>query len=186
MAAMSTPSIVRTTPLRMLMRSSVARVAAVTVATGIGAGLAGMSLALLLHAIQHLAYGYSLDTLVDGQTFLQGVSAASSARRIAVMALCGAVAGFGWWALRRFGQPLVSVRKAAADPAARMPARSTIAHVLLQIVTVAMGSPLGREVAPREAGALVASWLSGVAQLSPRETRLMIACGLAARCSCSR
>jgi H+/Cl- antiporter ClcA len=177
---MSSPSTVRATPLRLLMRSSMARVAAVTVATGVGAGLAGMLLALLLHAIQHVAYGYSLDALVDTQTFLQGVSAASPQRRIAVMALCGALAGFGWWALRRFGAPLVSVKKAAASSAARMPARSTLVHVLLQIATVAMGSPLGREVAPREAGALVASWLSEVAQLSPRETRLMIACGAGA------
>ncbi|MCM3468322.1 hypothetical protein M3643_12655, partial [Staphylococcus lugdunensis] len=39
--------------------SPFARVAVVTVLTGIGAGLGGMLLALLLHAIQHVAYGYS-------------------------------------------------------------------------------------------------------------------------------
>ncbi|GAB2878742.1 chloride channel protein [Paraburkholderia jirisanensis] len=177
---MSSPPALRVTPLRMLVRSSIVRVAAVTVATGVGAGLAGMLLALLLHAIQHVAYGYSLDALVDAQTFLQGVSAASPQRRVAVMALCGALAGFGWWALRHFGEPLVGVKKAVALSTARMPVRSTVVHVLLQIVTVAMGSPLGREVAPREAGALVAGWLSDVAHLSPRETRLMIACGAGA------
>jgi H+/Cl- antiporter ClcA len=177
---MSSPPAIRVTPLRTLLRSSMVRVAAVTVATGVGAGLAGMLVALLLHAIQHVAYGYSLDALVGAHTFLQGVSAASPLRRVVVMALCGAVAGFGWWALRRFGEPLVGVRKAVASSTARMPVRSTLAHVLLQISTVAMGSPLGREVAPREAGALVAGWLSDVAHLSPRETRLMIACGAGA------
>ena len=40
--------------------------AAVTLLTGIGAGLGGMLLALLLHGIQHLAYGYSV-THVDQQ-----------------------------------------------------------------------------------------------------------------------
>jgi H+/Cl- antiporter ClcA len=173
------PSTVRDAPLGMPVRSSVARLVAVTVATGVGAGLAGMLLALLLHAIQHVAYGYSLDALTDTQSFLQGVSAASSSRRVVVMVVCGLVAGFGWWAVRRFGQPLVSISKAVAS-GAQMPMRSTLAHLLLQIVTVAMGSPLGREVAPREAGALVAGWLANVAGLSPRETRLMIACGAGA------
>jgi H+/Cl- antiporter ClcA len=37
-----------------------------------------------------------------------------------------------------------------------MPPLTTLVHILLQIITVAMGSPLGREVAPREAGALFA------------------------------
>lgn len=43
--------------------------ALVVVLTGIGAGLGGMLLALLLHGIQHLAYGYSLDSLVSHETF---------------------------------------------------------------------------------------------------------------------
>ncbi|AGZ32314.1 voltage gated chloride channel family domain protein [Burkholderia pseudomallei NCTC 13179] len=38
-------------------RGPLARIAAVTLLTGAGAGLGGMLLALLLHAIQHLATG---------------------------------------------------------------------------------------------------------------------------------
>ena len=173
------PPIGREAPRQMSVYISIARLAAVTVAIGVGAGLAGMALVLLLHAVQHLAYGYSLDALIDTQSFLQGVSASPSWRRVAAMALCGLVAGLGWWALRRYGQPLVSIEKALASDT-RMPARTTIVHVLLQIVTVALGSPLGREVAPREAGALVGGRLARLARLSPRETRLMIACGAGA------
>ncbi len=161
-------------------RGSIARLALVTVLTGVGAGVGGMLLALLLHAIQHVAYGYSLDSLVDAETFLQGVSAASPLRRVVVMVACGVVAGFGWWAVRRFGRPLVSISQALASPDARMPMGSTLAHAVLQIVTVALGSPLGREVAPREVGAVIGGWFSSMAALSPRETRLMIACGAGA------
>ncbi len=46
--------------------------------------------------------------------------------------------------------------------------------------TVALGSPLGREVAPREVGALVGAWLSRKAGLPDATHRLMIACGAGA------
>ncbi|QKM49815.1 H(+)/Cl(-) exchange transporter ClcA [Burkholderia glumae] len=152
----------------------------VTLLTGVGAGLGGMLLAQLLHAIQHLAYGYSLAHVISGETFLDGVSHAAPPRRVAVLAACGLVAGFGWWAVYRYGKPLVSIKRAvqAADP--RMPVASTLAHALLQIVTVALGSPLGREVAPREIGALWAGWIAHRVGLPAADQRLMVACGAGA------
>src|SRR5689334_18471386 len=163
-----------------LDRKSLIRLAVVTVLTGVGAGLGGMLLALLLHAVQHVAYGYSLNAIVGGESFLQGVDGASPERRVIVMAVCGLIAGFGWWAVRRFGRPLVSIKQAVKSPDTHMPMLSTLAHALLQIVTVALGSPLGREVAPREVGSLVAGWLARVGGLSANETRVMIACGAGA------
>ncbi|CAM2176399.1 Chloride channel protein [Burkholderia latens] len=160
--------------------SPFARIAAVTILTGVGAGFGGMLLALLLHAIQHLAYGYSLAHVVGTESFLTGVSRADPLRRVAVLVVCGLVAGGGWWALYRYGRPLVSIRRAvrAADP--RMPFVSTTVHALLQIVTVALGSPLGREVAPREIGSLLAGRLAHRAGLTPSDCRLMVACGAGA------
>ncbi|WP_322093755.1 chloride channel protein [Paraburkholderia bannensis] len=154
--------------------------ALVTVLTGVGAGLGGMALALLLHAVQHLAYGYSIGQWVGHESFLEGVSAASPMRRVAVLAFCGAVAGFGWAALYRYGRPLVSIRKAVGSADPRMPFVSTTAHALLQIVTVALGSPLGREVAPREIGSLFAGRLAHRAGLTSADCRLMVACGAGA------
>lgn len=156
--------------------------ASVIIAVGVTAGLGGMLLALLLHRIQHAAYGYDLGTILTPESFLQGVTAASPLRRVLVLTLCGAIAGFGWWAVRRFGRPLVSVNQAVGkdEPGPRMPVLTTVAHALLQIVTVALGSPLGREVAPREIGALLATRLSFHAGLASEETRIAVACGAGA------
>ncbi|WP_248732646.1 chloride channel protein [Pseudomonas sp. MWU13-2517] len=152
----------------------------VVVLTGIGAGLGGMLLALLLHGIQHLAYGYSLDSLASHETFLWGVTAAAPQRRLQVLVLCGVVAGLGWWTIYRYGRPLVSIKQAVSASMPAMPPKTTLAHALLQIITVALGSPLGREVAPREVGALVATWLSRRARLEPHMHRLLVACGAGA------
>ncbi|MBR0648496.1 chloride channel protein [Roseomonas terrae] len=148
--------------------------------TGLAGGLAGLSLALLLHGIQHLAYGYSLDALVGGESFLDGVTGAAPERRLAVLAACGLVAGLGWWAVYRFGRKLVPIRDVVADPSARMPAGATLAHVLLQIATVALGSPLGREVAPRELGALLAAGVARRLGITGEELRILVACGAGA------
>ncbi|KWO45886.1 chloride channel protein [Burkholderia sp. MSMB1459WGS] len=160
--------------------SPFARMAVVTILTGIGAGLGGMLLALLLHAIQHVAYGYDVAHAIGAKSFLSGVTGAEPLRRLAVLVVCGIVAGGGWWALYRYGRPLVGIRRAvrAADP--RMPFVSTTVHALLQIVTVALGSPLGREVAPREIGALLAGRFAHAAGLTPDDCRLMVACGAGA------
>ncbi|WP_321354770.1 chloride channel protein [Pseudomonas extremaustralis] len=154
--------------------------ALVVVLTGIGAGVGGMLLALLLHGIQHLAYGYSLDSLVGHETFLRGVMAASPERRLSVLMVCGLIAGCGWWAVYRYGRPLVGIKQAVSPGMPIMPPKTTLIHALLQISTVALGSPLGREVAPREVGALAGSWLSQRARLTPQMHRLMVACGAGA------
>ncbi len=148
--------------------------------TGLSAGLGGMLLGMLLHAVQHVAYGYSLDRIVGSESFLQGVEAASDWRRLAVLMLCGLVAGGGWWWVYRVGRPLVSVTQAVRDPAVRMPVKTTLAHAVLQIVTVGLGSPLGREVAPREVGALAASGVSAWLRLPAEQHRLIVACGAGA------
>ena len=139
-----------------------------------------MALAMLLHLIQHLAYGYSATVIISEESFLQGVSAAPGWRRVLVLLACGGIAGVGWWALARCRRPFISVPKVLVAPDPRMPVLATTGDALLQIVTVALGSPLGREGAPREIGALLAGWLSHAAGLTTEESRVMVACGAGA------
>lgn len=138
-----------------------------------------MALAKLLHAIQHLTYGYELSAHASPESFLDGVMAASPRRRLWALLGAGVVAGFGWYGVHRSHRKLVSVRAAVGEiaPGPPMPAIETIAHLLLQIITVAMGSPLGREVAPRECGALLAQHVARLAALAPSDIRLLVACG---------
>lgn len=150
------------------------------VLTGLLAGLSGMVLALILHAIQHLAFGYSPGQIVSAESFLQGVTDSSCPRRFSAIVAGGAIAGFGWWLLGRYGQKRVSIASAVANPSVAMPAGTTTIHALLQIVTVALGSPLGREVAPREMGALGAGMVARKLGLMADETRTLVACGAGA------
>lgn len=167
-------------PLELSPKRPAARLIAAGLLTGLAAGLGGMLLGMLLHAVQHLAYGYSQGQIISHESFLEGVEAASGARRLFALVLCGLVAGGGWWLIYRYGRPLVSVKQAVDDPAVRMPAATTVAHSTLQIITVALGSPMGREVAPREVGALAASRLSRLLRLPPEQHRLIVACGAGA------
>ena len=151
----------------------------VTVAIGVASGLGGMALALLLRLVQHIAYGHGLHTIFGRVSFLQEVTSASDLRRFLALCSCGAVAGIGWWFLYRFGTPLVSIRQAVQE-GSHMPFWATLTHAILQIVTVGLGSPLGREVAPRELGSAMATKLSARANLTPEYARIMIACGAGA------
>jgi H+/Cl- antiporter ClcA len=158
----------------------VVAIAIVTVAIGISAGLGGMAVGLLLHFIQHVAYGYGFESPVPAPTFLQGVSASSPARRVVVLTMCGLVAGIGWWVLRGRGRPVVGIRRAVRPDGPPIPAPETLIDAFLQLATVALGSPLGRETAPRQVGAVLAGWLARGAGLSSDECRRMIACGAGA------
>lgn len=151
----------------------------VSILVGIGSGLLGMLLVLILHALQHMAYGYSMHLIISDSSFLEGVNASSPEHRVLNLFLCGIIAGLGWWLLYRFGKPLVSINDAIKSNK-KMPFTSTVINALLQIVTIALGSPLGREVAPRELGALFATWISYHTKLSPKEIQIMIACGAGA------
>jgi H+/Cl- antiporter ClcA len=154
--------------------------AIVTVLVGVSSGLVGMGLGLLLRVVQHIAYGYSLHTIMGGESFLEGVTAATDLRRFLALCVCGVVAGVGWWLLYRFASLLVAISQAVRENGPRMPFLATIAHGLLQIVTVALGSPLGREVAPRELGAAFATGYCVRAGMAASSTRVMIACGAGA------
>lgn len=148
--------------------------------TGLVAGIGGLILSSLLHIVQHMAYGYSTDQILGHVSFLEGVSQASGWRRLFVMCICSVVAGLGWWYLWQRMRPLVGINQAVREGAPPMPTSSTLWHILLQIITVGLGSPLGREVAPRELGALGAGHIARRLGLSSEDIALLMACGTGA------
>lgn len=143
--------------------------------TGIGTGLGAGLLMDLLRLIQHGLFDYSTG---DFQT---AVERASPMRRIAVVTGGGIVAAFGVWALRRSpGGKAGAIDEAVWFKATHIAAIKTLLQGVLSIVIVAMGASLGREAAPKETGAAIASKLSEWAGLSPAETRFLTACGAGA------
>lgn len=151
-------------------------------AAGVIGVLVGIVLTELMHFIQHTAYGYGADGVYT--SFREGVARASEGRRLGVLILCGMLAGGGWWLLKRFGKPQIGIKAALKQPLQGLPFLTTVFHVLLQIITVGLGSPLGREVAPREMTAAFAFAGGRRLGLDEGEMRLLIACasgaGLAA------
>jgi chloride channel protein, CIC family len=61
-----------------------------------------------------------------------------------------------------------------------MPAFRTLGSAVLSILAVGMGASLGREGAPKQAGAVFANWFSNWTKLSDEQRRLLVACGAGA------
>jgi H+/Cl- antiporter ClcA len=139
---------------------------------GAAAGAAGALVTVVLHTVEHLAYGYS------SGPFLTGVERAPAAARVTALVVAGLLGGVGWWALRRFARPVVTVEDAVDG--ARMPVVSTPITVLLQLVVVGLGASVGRELAPRLLGALAADQLGRVRGIAPGTRRVLVAAGAGA------
>ena len=141
---------------------------------GLAAGAGGIVLTLLLHAIQHWAFGYT------EATFLVGVEHAAPSRRVVAMGIGGLVVGGGWWALRRWCRPAPSIERALADPDRVLKLGVSTADAALQIVAVGAGASLGREGAPRQLGAALAHLIATRLRLSDPQRRTIVACGAGA------
>jgi chloride channel protein, CIC family len=159
-------------PGRGIVASYGPRFWSLVVLIGLGAGLAGAALMELLRAVQHLAWGYS------SGSFLAAVQRSSDSRRVLVLALGGAVAGGGTILLARADRGEVS--EALWLRAARLPPAASVARAVHSIVIVALGASLGREAAPQQTGAALASTLSEWARLPEWQRRLLVACGAGA------
>jgi chloride channel protein, CIC family len=159
-------------PGRGIVASYGARFWMLVVLVGVGAGLGGAALIELLRAVQHLAWSY------HSGDFLDGVRRTSATRRVLVLLVGGVIAGAGTTLLARRGAGEVSetiwLRKA------RVPLLASLARAVHSIVIVALGASLGREAAPQQTGAALASALSEWARLPEWQRRLLVACGAGA------
>ncbi|HXB15915.1 MAG TPA: chloride channel protein [Solirubrobacteraceae bacterium] len=166
------PSTQPNVPGRGITASYSRRFWAAVVVIGVGAGLGAAALILLLRAVQHLAWDYS------SGPFLNAVENTSSGRRVIVLTIGGVVAGAGVVALSRYATSDVS--EALWLRRARLPLLPSLARAAHSIVIVALGASLGREAAPQQAGAALASTLGERAGLPEWQRRLLVACGAGA------
>jgi H+/Cl- antiporter ClcA len=143
--------------------------------TGIGTGVSAAALTRLLEAVQRIAWhGSATDILVDAQH-------ASVPRHILVLLAAGVVTGLGQIVLRRLSSGNgIDTSAAIWFYAGRMPTIRTLGSAVLSVVIVGMGAALGREGAPKQAGAVLANLFCNRGRLPDEQRRLLVACGAGA------
>ncbi|HEY1410543.1 MAG TPA: chloride channel protein, partial [Rhodopila sp.] len=145
------------------------------VLTGIGTGLAAAALTGLLELTQHLVWGG------NGLDLLQAASQAPAWKHLAVLTGAGLLTGAGQLLLTRLSSASgIEITAAIWFQAGRLPKLRTLSSATLSILIVGMGAALGREGAPKQAGAVIANVMSDRVRLSDEERRLLVACGAGA------
>src|ERR1035441_5567707 len=143
--------------------------------TGVGTGIGAAALTRLLELVQHLAWSGS------GTNILDAVEHAGVWRHILVLLGAGLVTGAGQIILRQLSSGNgIDTTAAIWFHAGRMPALRTLGSAVLSVLDVGMGLSLGREGAPKQAGAVFANFFSDKQRLSDEQRRLLVACGAGA------
>ena len=146
----------------------IAAVAIVGIAIGAAAGL----LTLMLYQVERFALGYIENAHESGPFNMPAI------RRAISVTVGASIAAVMWWLLRTRTTEVPSVKKAVGG--AIMPVWQTIVHVLLQIFIVGTGMSIGREVAPRELGAMFGQRFARWVRLDAKDTRMLVAITAAA------
>jgi chloride channel protein, CIC family len=158
-----------------LGRPGAARFWVAVLLTGIGTGIGAAALTRFLEVVQHLAWNGS------GTNILEAAEHAGAVRHILVLLGAGLVTGAGQIILRQLSSGNgIDTTAAIWFHAGRMPALRTLGSAVLSVVDVGMGVSLGREGAPKQAGAVIANFFSDREYLSDEQRRLLVACGAGA------
>jgi CIC family chloride channel protein len=139
-------------------------------------GLGAAGLMELLHLVSHVAYGYRHGS------FLAGASRAPGWRHFLALGVASLVVAGGVLLLGRLGG-----RDGGTDVSdglwlrgARLDFMPSVGRALLSIVTVGLGSSLGREGAPQTLGAALATRFAEWSGAPRWQRRLLVACGAGA------
>lgn len=119
-----------------------------SIVLGLIVGLSSLFLGLLLNFVEHLFLHFE-----ETARYPMGIDVAPSTRLWAVFA-GGIISAIIWWILRTKVKPPVTIKAGLGGQ--NMPALQTAIHVITQIFYVGTGGSVGRELAPREAGAMIA------------------------------
>lgn len=142
---------------------------------GISTGLAAAALTRLLELVQRIAWRGS------GTNILDAARAAGMWRHILVLLAAGVLTGVGQFVLKQLSSGNgIDTTAAIWFYAGRMPALRTLGSAVLSIFAVGMGASMGREGAPKQAGAVFANLCADAEKLSDEQRRLLVACGAGA------
>lgn len=143
------------------------------VIVGLLAGVAGLATTVVLHSVEHVTYHYSFGSL------LEGIAGSSPVRRALGPMVGAALAGLGWWVLRRRTDvPPLAGTIARHE---RVPRLTWSLDAMLQVVLVGSGASLGREGAPRQLAAVLGDFATGwQKRLSPGDREILLACAAGA------
>ncbi len=145
------------------------------VLTGAGTGLAAAALTGLLETVQHLVWGG------NGLNLLQAAAHAAPWRHLTALLGAGLMTSAGQLLLTRLSSGNgIDITAAIWFEAGRLPALRTLGSAILSVIIVGMGTALGREGAPKQAGAVIANVMSDRVHLSDEQRRLLVACGAGA------
>src|SRR5579862_5800522 len=142
---------------------------------GVSTGLAAAALTRLLEVVQHFVWRGS------GTNILAAARQASAWRHVVVLLAAGALTGVGQVILKQLSSGNgIDTTAAIWFYAGRMPALRTLGSAVLSIFAVGMGASMGREGAPKQAGAVFANFFADAEHLSDEQRRLLVACGAGA------
>ncbi len=145
------------------------------VLTGIGTGIAAAVLTGLLELVQHTIWGG------EGLDLLDAASHTGPWRHLTILIGAGLLVGGAQFLFTRLTSAnSIDITTAIWFFAGRVPALRTLASAVLSVVIVGMGTALGREGAPKQAGAVIANAMSDGMVLSDDQRRLLVACGAGA------
>ena len=143
--------------------------------TGIAAGVGAAALTAILEAVQALAWGEA-----DPAALMEAAATTTPAHHLFVLLAAGLITGGGQWGLSRLSSGGVDLTAAIWFHAGRLPKLRTLGSAVLSIAIVGMGASLGREGAPKQAGAVFGDLASDLFRMSDARRRLLVTIGAGA------
>jgi CIC family chloride channel protein len=138
----------------------------------VACGALGAGFTFVLRGVERLAFGFTTGTLAEA------ISGVDALHRFLAVAIGGVFVAAAWYALRRIGPRIPSVDEIAQGATVRP--LWMVADTILQVINVGVGASIGREGAPRQAGALTGALGAERLGLSVAMRRVVVACGAGA------
>ncbi|MDN2454371.1 chloride channel protein [Lactobacillus sp. UCMA15818] len=143
-----------------------------TIVLGMIVGTSSLLLSLLLDGVERLFLSFQEDAANPASLEILPV------HRLFSVFIGAIIAAIIWWIIRTKVKKPVTIAKSLAGE--KMPPIQTAIHVMTQIFYVGTGGSVGRELAPREAGAMLAQRWNDLLnrlhlELSEDDSRLLIA-----------